>query len=183
MYDCSTKQHIPFLTLLAQRKSRKSVVYQRVCAIYTFALTLSRIPTAKTYHCVTMYYSHPCLLAKSSIAAQNLSHGANVISNGSPSRIRSVRRISLGITTRPRSSILLTIPVAFMVASSNTVSICSVWLQSYCLQRKEKYSVPGKDTLCVASGRDRAMRGRALRLHGGFLLPRGLDETPPGHVK
>ena len=33
----------------------------------------------------------------------------------SPSRIRITRRISLGITTRPKSSILLTIPVAFMI--------------------------------------------------------------------
>ena len=104
MYDCSGKQHIPFLTLLTQRKSRKSVVYQRVCAICTFALTHSRIPTAKTYHFVTMYYSHPRRLARSSIAKQNLSHRANVICDGSPSRIRRVRRISLGITTRPRSS-------------------------------------------------------------------------------
>ena len=32
------------------------------------------------------------------------------ISRGVPSRSRRVRRISLGITTRPRSSILLTIP-------------------------------------------------------------------------
>ena len=143
----------------------------------------SRIPTVVVPISTIMYYSHPFRLAKSSIAKQNVSHGVNDVCNGSPSRIRSVRRISLGITTRPRSSILLTIPVAFMVASSNTVSICSVWLQSYCLQRKEKYSVPGKDTLCVASGRDRAMRRRALRLYGGFLLPRGLDETPPGHVK
>ena len=142
-----------------------------------------RIPTVIAPVFVTMYYFHPFRLAKSSIAKQNVSHRVNAVCNGSPSRIRSVRRISLGITTRPRSSILLTIPVAFMVASSNTVSICSVWLQSYCLQRKEKYSVPGKDTLCVASGRDRAVRGRALRLRGGFLLPQGLDETPPGHVK
>ena len=119
MYDCSAKQHIPFLTLLAQRKSRKSVVYQRVCAICTFALTLSRIPTAKTYHFVTMYYFHPCLLAKSSIAAQNRSHRANVICDGSPSRILSVLRISLGMTTRPSSSILRTIPVAFMVLYSS----------------------------------------------------------------
>ena len=36
------------------------------------------------------------------------------ISKGSPSRIRMVRRISLGITTRPRSSIFLTMPVAFI---------------------------------------------------------------------
>ena len=40
--------------------------------------------------------------------------GVNVICNGSPSRIRIVRRISFGITIRPRSSILLTIPVAFI---------------------------------------------------------------------
>ncbi len=38
----------------------------------------------------------------------------NVIYKGSPSRIRIVRRISLGMTTLPRSSILLTIPVAFI---------------------------------------------------------------------
>ena len=87
MYDCSAKQHIPFLTLLAQRKSRKSVVYQRVCAICTFALTHSRIPTAKTYHFVTMYYSHPRRLAKSPIAKQNLSHRANVICDGSLEQI------------------------------------------------------------------------------------------------
>ena len=37
------------------------------------------------------------------------------ISSGVPSRRRSVRRISFGMTTRPRSSILLTIPVAFMI--------------------------------------------------------------------
>lgn len=38
----------------------------------------------------------------------------NVVCNGSPSRIRMVRRISLGITIRPRSSIRRTIPVAFI---------------------------------------------------------------------
>jgi len=38
----------------------------------------------------------------------------NVVNNGSPSRIRMVRRISFGITTLPKSSILLTIPVAFI---------------------------------------------------------------------
>ena len=36
------------------------------------------------------------------------------ISKGVPSRKRNVLRISFGITTRPRSSILLTIPVAFI---------------------------------------------------------------------
>ena len=42
-------------------------------------------------------------------------YGVNIISNGSPSRIRMVRRISFGITTRPRSSMRRTIPVAFIV--------------------------------------------------------------------
>jgi len=56
----------------------------------------------------------PSRLAKSSIPKQNLSHHANVICDGSPSRMRRVRRISLGITTRPRSSIRRTIPVAFI---------------------------------------------------------------------
>ena len=37
------------------------------------------------------------------------------ISSGVPSLSLSVRRISLGITTLPRSSILLTIPVAFIL--------------------------------------------------------------------
>ena len=52
------------------------------------------------------------------MAKQNLSHRANVICDGSPSRILMVRRISLGMTTRPRSSIRLTIPVAFMFRTS-----------------------------------------------------------------
>lgn len=58
--------------------------------------------------------SSPNLFDRSNIAKQNLSHRANVICDGSPSRIRMVRRISLGMTTRPRSSIRLTMPVAFI---------------------------------------------------------------------
>ena len=58
--------------------------------------------------------SSPHLFDRSSMAKQNFSHGDNVICNGSPSRIRMVRRISLGMTTRPRSSIRLTMPVAFI---------------------------------------------------------------------
>ena len=53
---------------------------------------------------VTMYSYHPRLLAKSNIPKQNFSLGVNDICDGSPSRIRRVRRISLGMTTRPRSS-------------------------------------------------------------------------------
>lgn len=62
---------------------------------------------------VTMYYFKPIRLSKSNIPKQYRSHHVNDISDGSPSRIRIVRRISFGITTRPRSSIRLTIPVAF----------------------------------------------------------------------
>ena len=48
------------------------------------------------------------------IAKQNLSKGVNVVCEGSPSLILIVLRISFGITTLPRSSILRTIPVAFI---------------------------------------------------------------------
>ena len=46
------------------------------------------------------------------IAQQNLSIGVNVVSKGSPSRILRVLLISLGITILPKSSTLLTSPVA-----------------------------------------------------------------------
>ena len=45
-------------------------------------------------------------------AQQNLHSGVNVVSRGSPSLILRVLRISLGITILPKSSTLLTIPVA-----------------------------------------------------------------------
>ena len=51
---------------------------------------------------------------KSNMAKQNFSQTPNVVCGGSPSRIRMVRRISFGMTMRPRSSILRTIPVAFI---------------------------------------------------------------------
>ena len=40
---------------------------------------------------VTTYDSHPCRLAKSLMAKQNLSHGANVVSNGDPLEIYTTR--------------------------------------------------------------------------------------------
>lgn len=49
-----------------------------------------------------------------SSATASTSDCINVFREGSPSRIRMVRRISLGITIRPRSSIRRTIPVAFI---------------------------------------------------------------------
>ena len=51
------------------------------------------------------------------IAQQNPSIGVNVVCEGSPSRILKVRRISLGITILPKSSTLLTTPVAFIYLS------------------------------------------------------------------
>ena len=51
------------------------------------------------------------------IAYKNLVTGVNDVSVGSPSRIRMVLLISFGMTTRPRSSIRLTIPVAFIYFS------------------------------------------------------------------
>ena len=72
------------------------------------------------------------LFDRSNIAKQNLSHRANVICDGSPSRMRMVRRISLGITTRPRSSILLTIPVAFI---SSNLSCCCFFMAETCSRR------------------------------------------------
>ena len=58
------------------------------------------------------------LFTKLCIAIQNLSKGVNVVCSGSPSRMRKVRLISFGITTLPRSSIRLTIPVAFIYTKS-----------------------------------------------------------------
>lgn len=49
----------------------------------------------------------------------------SVISNGSPSLILRVLRISLGITTLPSSSIRLTIPVAFMVPPVVNIALSS----------------------------------------------------------
>ena len=51
-----------------------------------------------------LYHHHPALFAKSLIAKQNRSHAFPVICDGSPSRILSVLRISLGMTTLPSSS-------------------------------------------------------------------------------
>ena len=63
------------------------------------------------------------LSTKLCIATTNFSSSVNVVSSGSPSLIRIVLRISFGITTRPRSSILLTIPVAFIVSRTPLIGI------------------------------------------------------------
>ena len=78
-------------------------------SIYPF-----RIRTVSALFVVTMYNYHPRLLAKSNIEKQNFSHRVNDVCNGSPSRMRRVRRISLGMTILPRSSTRRTMPVAFI---------------------------------------------------------------------
>ena len=59
-------------------------------------------------------YSPVMRSAKSTIPRMKKSKDVNVVYEGSPSRMRSVRLISLGMTILPRSSTRLTIPVAFI---------------------------------------------------------------------
>lgn len=66
-----------------------------------------------------------------SMANPNLSYSDNIICDGSPSRIRSVRRISFGMTTLPKSSILLTMPVALICLSSSVSNLRWSVVQSY----------------------------------------------------
>lgn len=70
-------------------------------------------PYAINYISSNNYVLSPHRSPSPIIAMQNLSISVNVINDGSPSRIRMVRRISLGMTTRPKSSMRLTMPVAF----------------------------------------------------------------------
>ena len=57
----------------------------------------------------------------------NLSIGVNVVYEGSPSRILKVLLISLGITTHPKSSILQTIPISFIIYNNLlALQICTV---------------------------------------------------------
>ena len=73
-----------------------------ICAIAVFKnITQSN---NKTNTSGVNFHSAGILCAKLCIAIQNLSIGVNVVSEGSPSRIRSVRLISLGMTILPRSS-------------------------------------------------------------------------------
>ena len=80
------------------------------------------------------------LPAISCIPEQNTISRVNVISEGSPILIRSVRRISFGITMRPRSSIRLTIPVAFILLFSPITKLFAEYCCRYCLQVQENYA-------------------------------------------
>ena len=73
------------------------------------------------FHCQHYVRPQPALFASLSIPKQYSCHGGNVVCYGSPSRIRRVRRSSLGMTTLPRSSMRRTIPVAFIAIPPNFV--------------------------------------------------------------
>ena len=83
----------------------------------------------------------PIRSEKFSMAKQKRSNGVNPIRDGSPSRILKVRRISLGMTTRPSSSIRLTMPVALTVVRASLLSsaIGFPWKRELCewLQRED----------------------------------------------
>ena len=74
-----------------------------------------------------MYHFQPILPVSSLIAQQNRSAAVNDVCSGSPSRIRRVLLISFGMTTRPRSSILLTIPVAFTLFCLPFTVVLLLW--------------------------------------------------------
>ena len=78
---------------------------------------------------------HPIRFSNPIIPKQNRSHHSNVICDGSPSRIRIVRRISLGMTTRPRSSIRRTIPVAFILKTPFASDGCYVALAKHSIHK------------------------------------------------
>ena len=103
----------------------------------------------------------PVRFAKSSMPKQNFSHRVNVINDGSPSRIRIVRRISLGMTTRPKSSMRRTIPVAFIYQIPPAVAFCRqrvVSAKSGCLCKNLRKDFAGR----VGRSGARAPCGRRL---------------------
>ena len=98
-----------------ERGAKESNTYVKLAGNNLFHFYPSPIPTVPPLTSVTMYPYHPRRLAKSNIEKQYFSHRVNDVCNGSPSRIRRVLRISLGMTIRPRSSTRRTMPVAFIL--------------------------------------------------------------------
>ena len=77
------------------------------------------------------------------IAQQNLSIGVNVVSKGLPSRLGRVRRISLGITVLPKSSILLTKPVmVFDKLFELNVPVAFLYLSAFAIHLAGGYQPP-----------------------------------------
>lgn len=98
-----------------ERGAKESNTYVKLAGNNLFHFYPSQIRTVPPLTSVTMYNYHPRRLAKTNIEKQYFSHRVNDVCNGSPSRIRRVLRISLGMTIRPRSSTRRTMPVAFIL--------------------------------------------------------------------
>ena len=107
-------------------------------------------------------YIYPIYLlpASSCIPEQNTKSCVNVISEGSPILIRSVRRISFGITMRPRSSMRLTIPpVLFLVRLADFNSIITQEVDFFSIAKaflnprlSRGFSLPTKPRLYQQTG-------------------------------
>ena len=110
---------IPPQMILQQLKTAANPYSIWVCGVFVLIFDLCEF--ARLFG--NMYYSTPMRLDNSSNKNTNFSVCVNVIIDGSPSRIRIVRRISFGMTTRPRSSMRRTIPVAFIYLSSGFCTI------------------------------------------------------------
>ncbi len=118
-----------------------------------------------------MYFS-----AADSKLKQNRISCVNVFSEGSPSRSRMVLRISFGITTHPKSSILLTIPVAFILCLLFMVSLFwdSFDFSKLLVLSAESVLLMSQlslEDICLSFCRDTALEILALRQQGGGFLP------------
>ena len=115
----------------------------RICVPPGGAVSRLQIFTVLAPFVVPIYNYHPCRFAKSSSPKENRSNRVRVISDGSPSRIRRVLRISFGMTILPRSSTRRTMPVAFIFFSP--------------LKRKALFTpvevFAGKGELCMMEGK------------------------------
>ena len=144
-----------------ERGAKESNTYVKLAGNNLFHFYPSQIPTVPPLISVTMYNYHPRRLAKSNIEKQYFSHRVNDVCNGSPSRILRVLRISLGMTMRPRSSTLLTMPVAFIISSPlkrgfarflSGRSICRKWGIMYCYALVSSYLLHVVNgTLCISN--------------------------------
>ena len=131
----------------------------RICVPPGGAVSRLQIFTVLAPFVVPIYNYHPCRFAKSSSPKENRSNRVRVISDGSPSRIRRVLRISFGMTILPRSSTRRTMPVAFIFFSP--------------LKRKALFTpvevFAGKGELCMM-GVQMAVGGRPRRLREKYFM-------------
>ena len=120
---------------------------------------------------------HPVtnLCHKLCIAKQNRSIGVNVASKGSPSRMRRVLLISLGMTILPKSSTLLTMPVAFIYLSPflRCFQICASLRGRLRPWQSASAAAAGGAVLCTAKKTDSHNQcAHRSRNDGGRMIPR-----------